>query len=64
MSHKIEPYKRYSFGPAYTLEYMMEVVVRLQAELNTRRDITPAWSRELDQMRRYLEDDRPKQLGG
>lgn len=36
---KLKPYKKYSFGPGYTAEYMRKAVKALSAELKTRNNI-------------------------
>lgn len=36
---KLKPYKKYSFGPGYTAEYMLKAIKALSAELKTRDNI-------------------------
>ena len=49
--YRLEPYRRYSFGPFYTTEYMAEAVRAMLPELEKRDDLQPNWKREMDEMR-------------
>lgn len=48
--YRIEPYRRYSFGPFYSTEYMQQAVISLSAELATREDLEPYWQKCLNHM--------------
>lgn len=52
----------YSFGPAYTEEYMRHAIAHIGTELLTRTDIQPAWQKQLDKMQAWLAN--PKRLAG
>jgi hypothetical protein len=54
LSARIEPFKRYKFGPFYTEEYLKGAIKHLSTELGTRRDMRPHWEYELGCMIRWL----------
>ena len=47
-------YKRYSFSPFYTAEYMQDAIRYICRELSTRKNLDPAWQVELDRFAAYL----------
>jgi hypothetical protein len=52
---RIIPYQPYKFGKFYTVEYMAQAVIHLNAELKTRRDLKPEWIKGLVHIRKCLE---------
>jgi len=51
---KTHDYRRYTFGPFYTSEYMADAVRHTLRELLGRPDIEPRWRTKIDFMRDYL----------
>ena len=49
-------YRRYSFGPFYTKQYMMQAIKIMAAELASRDDLKPYMKRELHFMMSYLRE--------
>lgn len=57
---RIEPYKRYGFGPFYTTEYFHDAIRHIGGELLTRNDLEPRWKAELDYMAAQFQMQRPQ----
>ena len=52
---QIKPYKKYSFGPFYTREYMKDAVKFLAEELRTREDISVYYASCIENMLKHLD---------
>ena len=57
---RFTPYKRYKFGPFYTVEYMRDAVSCLLDELLTRTNMESKWKQELKQMLDYTQKKLPQ----
>lgn len=54
---------RYTFGPAYTVDYMADAVKALAKELDTRSDLAPHLKAQLDEMKSwYASNLLPKEV--